>query len=138
MIRRRRAAVALEFAMVLPILVLMLGAILELSWFISQFRVMTRAARDAARVGSVTLEGPYGDGSSIEAAAEAQALTMIEEAGYACNTDCDIDAVWEQDLFDGYYYVRVSIEYPYDAFTLTLPFLGPTMTAEFTMLTQQQ
>ncbi|MCB9793793.1 MAG: pilus assembly protein [Alphaproteobacteria bacterium] len=137
---RRRGSVALEFTLVLPILVLMLAGILELSWTISQLHVLSRAARDAARVGSVTLEGPNPDGTEIEAAAEAQGYTMLDGAGFACSTDpdCEVTAVWSVDGDTGWAWVDVTVTYPYNGFTGVLDFLGPDMRANFSMLTQQQ
>lgn len=136
----RRGSVALEFTLVLPILVLMLAGILELSWTISQLHVLSRAARDAARVGSVTLEGPNPDGSLIEAAAEEQGITMLEQAGYACSDEpeCEVTAIWSVDGDTGWAWVDVTVAYPYDGFTGVLDFLGPTMRANFSMVTQQQ
>lgn len=132
----RRGAAALEFALTLPVLILVLGAVVELSLYISHFHQIQRASRDGARVGSITLEGATADGTQITAAAEAQAIDVLESAGLPCEANCKVKAEWVEK--DGWMFVEVVVVYPYASFTSILPSLSEDTTATFRMMTQQQ
>lgn len=122
----------------MPILVTLFGGIIELSSYISRSYVVQRAARDGARVGAVTIEGVDPTGDDIEAAAIAQAQVVLEETGKGLPDGTSITADWEL-AEDGWYYINVSITYPYDAFTQVLPYLETVdIQADFVMMTQQQ
>lgn len=66
-----RGAVAVEFALIAPILLLLLAAILEFSYFYSLQISVTQAAREAARTMAVT-----NDSSKAKAAAVAGAPSI--------------------------------------------------------------
>ena len=142
--RSRRGASLIEFALSFPSLLTVLGGVLALSSYISQLHVVSRAARDGARVGSVTLEGPDGDGSLIEAASVLQAQAVLDTTGYHCageasttaddNANCNVSARWWYD--DPYHYVTVDVIYPLDVGAM--PGFPENVSASFTMLTQQQ
>ena len=138
---RRRGASAIEFALILPVFIAIFGAIIELSNYVSMFHRVTRAARDAARIGSTVIEGVDPDGTEIIAEANTHAAFVLDEAGYPCDTavGCSVDSIWEQDADDGFYYLTVTIDYPYSGLTGIMPALTDRgLVASFTMMTQQQ
>lgn len=128
----------IEMGLMLPILIFTFAMVLELSFYMSQLHLIARAARDGARVGSMTIEGPDADGTEITANAIEQAELVLETAGYTCDTGCDVDAVWELDTDVGYYFITVTVVYPYRSFTTVIPELGTSITGSFVMMTQQQ
>lgn len=137
--RFRRGASAIEFALVLPVLITLFGAVVELSLYVSTFHRVTRAARDAARVGSIVIEGPNADGTEIVDTAEQHASFVLEEAGYDCSGGCTVEATWLLDEDENYYYITVNIVYPYEPLTGLIPILEANgVRAQFTMMTQQQ
>ncbi|MEL6347594.1 MAG: TadE/TadG family type IV pilus assembly protein [Myxococcota bacterium] len=138
--RNRHGAAAIEFALMLPPLMLTFGGVLELSNYMTELQMVARAARDGARVGSITIEGTDPDGTEIIAAAEAQATLVLETAGYECDVDgiCLLTTTWELDPDTGYYFVDLEVSVPYQSFTQLLPQLGTRVRADFTMMTQQQ
>jgi len=133
---RRAGAAALEFALCLPIFLVILGGVADLSQFVSLLQVVSRATRDGARIGSVKIEGATPTGDLIEADSVAHARMLLTEAGYTCAVGCDVTAVWEE--IDGAMFVRVRVEYPYEPYVGITRFLAEDATAEFVMLTQQQ
>lgn len=137
-LRSRRGGAAAEFGLTFPLLMMTFGAVLELSNYVSKYHLVGRAARDAARVGSVTLEGTDAAGTEIIANAEEHAADVLEAVGYEA-ADYEVTAVWEEDPTSGWMMVTVSIDVDYDPITtlFTAPGLE-SLTSEFTMLTQQQ
>jgi len=134
--RTRRAAAAVEFALTLPFMLSVALGIIELSLLQSRMYVISRAARDACRVGSGVLEGTVPTGDLIEAAAVSHARFVLDTAGVDCHTGCDIRADWFEQ--DGWRMLRVDVGVPYTPFTGLLPMIPATTTGEFVMLTQQQ
>ena len=128
---------AVEAAFVLPVILLVLMAIIDLSMFMRTWRIVQRAARDGCRVGSVTIEGAAATGDDIEAAAIDQAEAMLDAAGMPCTGDCEVEAEWEL-ADDGYHYLTVTVSWPWSSWTGFFPRLEPSVTGRFTMLTQQQ
>ncbi len=134
----RRGVAALEFALCFPVFLAIVGGVVELSMFVSFHHVLARAARDGARVGSITIEGSDPTGALIEAEAEEQAEFVLDTMGYPCEGGCDVDAEWAARE-DGYHYITVSVSYPYRGITGLVPYLDDTVSVgTFTMLTQQQ
>lgn len=134
----RRGVAALEFALTFPVFLAIIGGIVELGMFVSFHHIIARAARDGARVGSVTIEGADPTGSLIEAEAVEQAEFVLETMGHPCEDPCTVEADWHAGE-DGYQYVTVTVLFPYQGVTGLLPYLNDVLSeADFTMLTQQQ
>jgi len=74
-------AVAIEFAILLPVLIVMLFAIIQYGLILSTRQLMVYAARESAR--------SYAIGESTEAEAEALAISLLNNA--SLNYDVDID-----------------------------------------------
>ena len=135
----RRGAAALEFALVLPVLILLFGGIIELSLFISTFHRVNRVARDAARVGSTVIEGDEPDGTLIVEAAEEHANLALDAAQLPCTGGCVVEASWELDEDSGYSFIQVEITYPYASITNILPeLMEDGIRSQFSMVSQQQ
>ncbi len=132
----RRAAAAVEFALTLPFLLLVVMGIIELSLLMHRAHQITRVARDACRIGSGVLEGVEPTGDDIEAAAIDHASFALETLGVDCGSGCDVDATWYEE--EGWMLLRVEVDVPYEPFTGLLPFLPETTHCGFVMLTQQQ
>jgi Flp pilus assembly protein TadG len=130
----RRGAVAIEFALCIPILCFVIAGVVDIGMYLSLTQLLSRAARDGARVGASTLEGIAPDGTLIEAAAINQAQLLLNEAGLSC-VGCvvadwvTIDAT--EDIF-------VEVDYPYVPFFGGFAQISGDATADFTMMTQEQ
>jgi Flp pilus assembly protein TadG len=103
--RRRRSQdgqTVVEFAIVLPLLLTVVFAIIEFGTTISDKVQVTGAARDAARVASVSRRAADREQRTIDAA--------VESAGALDDSDLEVDvqSTWVQgDL------VTVTVRYPY-------------------------
>lgn len=135
--RRRRGSAAIEFALLLPIVFSVFGSIIDLSLYVSRAHVIQRAARDAARVGSTTLESTaVHTGVGITTAATAQAEAALAAAGLPCGAGCTVTSSW--NTVSGTRVIQVHVRYPFVAAIGLLPLLPAAVDAEFTMMTQQQ
>lgn len=72
----RRGANAVEFALTAPVLVALLGGMLDFGIYLTHEHVVQAAVRDAARVGATTAV----DDDPI-AEARSRAVTVVEDAG---------------------------------------------------------
>jgi Flp pilus assembly protein TadG len=133
--QRRRGSAAVEFALVLPVLLLLFGAIVDFSLYVSTCHVVSRAARDGARVGAATPD-PSGAGTELRAAAIAQAQSTMTEMGHPCSGGCTVNAEWTNT--DGYWWLSVEIEYDWTPPVGVVPGLQDGITQRFVMMTQQQ
>jgi hypothetical protein len=132
----RRGSAAVEFALCLPIFVLIVAGIVDLSSFVSVVQLASRAARDGARIGSTVIEGATPTGDLIEDESIEHVQLLLAEAGSPCGAGCEVLADWVD--IDGQMFVRVHVEYPYEPIVGISAFLSDRVTAEFTMMTQQQ
>jgi Flp pilus assembly protein TadG len=78
---RRRGAAAVEFALVLPVLLAILTGILEYGWLFLQQSNLSAAVREGARVGSMTMQAD-GPGAAAETRIRA-AMTALNLPGAA-------------------------------------------------------
>lgn len=108
----RRGGAAVEFALTLPVIVAILAAIVDLAEYISLAHRVERACRDGARVGSYTLDGSAPIGDDLEAAAIAQAHVALQATGL--DDGASVSAEYYLDA-DGFHYLRVVVEHPFDA-----------------------
>lgn len=134
----RRGATAVEFALCLPIFITIVAGITDLSAFVTVVQLASRAARDGARIGSAVIEGSTPTGDLIKAAAVGHVKLLLDEAGSTCGGGCAVTAQWVD--IDDWMFVRVRVVYPYEPLfgLATAAFLPDDVTAEFTMMTQQQ
>lgn len=136
---RRRGASAIEFALVLPVLMTVFGAIVEISLYVSAMHRVSRIARDAARVGSVIIEGPEPTGDLIIEAAEDHAWLALEAGAMDCRGSCQVEAQWELDDESGLMVVEVFVLAEHRGLTGFMPLLASEdVGSRFVMLSQQQ
>ncbi len=138
--KNRGGAAAMEFVLLMPMLIVMVFGIIEFSFFISHFHHLQRAARDGARVGSLTLEGATPTGDLIEQAATEQAVDVLQANGLNCGVshDCGVTAQWVDLLNNDTRWIVVRVEVPYQSLTGVFPDLASSSVAEFSAVTQQQ
>lgn len=131
--RTRRGTAAVEFALILPILFMLLVGVVDLSRMMIGAYDVQQAARDGAHVAANTTLAPGEDGSALEAAAVAQAQLVLDAAGWECPDG--VRASWFEDLRTGYWVIRVDVACPLE------PLVARAWTgvsSDFTMLTQQR
>ncbi len=80
--RSERGAAAVEFALILPVLVLLLGAIIDFGFIFSQQIALNNATRDAARLGVVK---PLSPGVPLSVARIQQAARNSMGGGVGMN-----------------------------------------------------
>jgi Flp pilus assembly pilin Flp len=118
MTRRRRedGAAAVEFALVVPMLLIILLAIISLGWVFNQQLTLTQAAREGARIIAVQPE----DAGSV-AAAEARITGMVGPgATITYPTTCS-EAVEDDEI-------TVRVEAPMEDITGWLAVVSPAAT----------
>lgn len=93
----RRGSTAIEFALVLPLLLFFLSVIIDWGWFMSQRVTVARATMDGARVGATKFEpSTVTAGSLIEPRAEERAKDVLAGMGMPCDdpTVCVVTATY--------------------------------------------
>jgi Flp pilus assembly protein TadG len=130
--RTRRGSAATEFAILLPLLVMMFSGMVDLSWQLSRYQHLVRVTRDAARVAAATYENPqYTEPGSLSIpAAEdyvTEALTLVN---MPCSAgSCTIEV---QRLETTPPQMQVSISYTVDPIVGLFP-LDNEVHAQFSM-----
>jgi len=134
----RRGSAVVEFAVTLPLMVLIVLGAVETSLLLHETYVVKRAARDGCRMGALVQEGPNPDGTFLEQAARNQVLDSLDAAGIDCTTvSCNVDTRWFIDT-DDWYRLMVTVTVPSTGASAYLPWTDLTVTGTFTMLTRTQ
>lgn len=110
--RLRKAAQVVEFALLFPVFLVMLAALADYGWFLSQHVGVTQAARDAARAGALA----WGDQDPTllaQAAAEATLDSWNIQGG-----QLDTTYVLDPDLGQ---LIEVSITVPFEPLLNLVP-----------------
>lgn len=84
--RRTRGTQAVEFALLLPVMLGIVSGIVDYGWFLQQRQLMLEAARNGARAGSVT--PPADDPAGTAGATTALALN---ELGFLGETEVEVE-----------------------------------------------
>ena len=141
MSRRLRGAAAVEFALWLPVLIVLFAGVVDLSRYMSSQQAITRAARDGARYGITVVKSPSGTTQAtpaeIEAEAETQTLYVLTESGITCSTGCVIDGRVYVTA-SGLRMLEVSVSRPFTPLMGMIPQIAGNQTSAFTMMTQLQ
>ena len=128
--RWRKGASALEFALTLPVITVILAGILEYGWYLFQLSNVVHALRDGTRIGvTVPLEDAEGPGARAEAHTRAvlDGLGVPCTDGGGCNVSATIAAADDASV------LTVSVEVDYDPIIGLLP--APSqLVGTFTMM----
>ena len=116
--RRRSGIAAIEFALSLPVLALILLGTLEFGWYYTKLVMVNTAAYDAARVGAQA-----DSGSQAVAMAEDAADDLLVEMGFCDGGGCDVQA--NREIVDGLMMVEINLQVDYDQLTGIIPSTGP-------------
>ena len=119
-------SVAVEFALVVPVLLLLVAGIVSYGYMLSFRQALSQATAEGARAAAVAAAGA--DRESLATAAVDRALSSYEDvtcAGEAVACEVSVDPCGA----DGPAYATVDVRYDYDGHPLTpeLPGLGLVM-----------
>lgn len=123
----RAGNVAIELALLLPVLVALATAVIDYGWYLSQASRVMGVTRDAARLG-VTYAPD--DLPAPDVVAVQHARTALEEAGIVCDASCDVEA--SVGIAGGVPSLTVSVAAPFEPLTGLVP-VPVDMRAELTM-----
>jgi hypothetical protein len=128
---RRRGSTAIEFALTLPLLFVIVSGILEYGWYLFQLSSVVHAVRDGTRIGvTVPLEeGP-------EEIATTHARNVLAGLGVPCGASgCTVEASLSPagDIT----IMRLEIEVPYEPVVGLLPHPS-VLRGHFTMMMQDR
>ena len=135
--RSRRASAATEFAIWLPLVMVMISGVIDFSWYMSRYHNVVRIARDAARTGAATYEHPIDDapGSRVVPAAQAHALEAFVIMNMGCEEpDCNVDVTYREDPMK---HIEVAITYRFEPLMGLYKFDG-VLFSRFVMLHEFQ
>lgn len=125
--RARRGALAIEFALVLPLLLALATAVIDYGWYLSRASRVVVATRDGARLGVTysTDESP-----APHVVAQQHARDALVEAGIPCADGCEVTATL--GAVDGVPSLTLNVSAPFTPLTGLVP--TPTeMRVELTM-----
>ncbi len=114
--RNQRGSNAVEFALTLPVLVVMLSGLIDYGWYFSQHQAVLSAVREATRAG--TLAGEDEDAAAIAIARAQEALTQAGLNGGAATVDVDFLGAAPNLL------IEVDVSVPFSPLMGTLALLG--------------
>jgi Flp pilus assembly protein TadG len=132
----RRGANAIEFALCVPFLFLMLGAVIDGGTFLLDQRAVAQAAHAGARVGASTSEPYPATGALILAAARTAATSSMTNQGFAPG-DFTVQADWYKDT-QGTSWLEVSVTCEHDTLFGGLTPFDKDLSAWFISMTQEQ
>ena len=135
--RERRGANAVEFGLWLPVLAILFSGIVDVSWMMSRYHNVSRAARDGARVGVAIIEDEtVTPGTVITATAKSHAEAILNGVGMTCDGRCTVTATLT--TLSSNDVLEVDVTYDYQPLIGLLPLGTTAMRSRFTMMVQQQ
>ena len=120
---KERGAAAVEFALVLPILLTFVLGPIEWGWFFFIHQRVVNAAREGARAGTLLYPPPKSTHLQGQTAAMTAAANYLTATGLQ-NQGITVDSNYA--MADGSLGIQVSINYPYQPLTGFLGGLMPT------------
>lgn len=132
--RQRRGGAAIEFALWLPVLAILLSGIIDIAWMVSRYHNVVRAARDGARVGAAIIEpDTETPGALVLEASRAHAEVILDGVGMPCDVGRAVTSELVEIPGSA---VEVRVNYPYRPALGLFP-LPVTLTSRFAMRLQQ-
>jgi Flp pilus assembly protein TadG len=113
-LKRRRGAAAIEFAMLMPLMVVFAAAVIDFSWYVNRFYNIQQATRDAARIAATIYESKADAGTLSVPAAEAHAEAVLDGLGMRCLGSCQVNATYRNR---GFRTITVEVTYPHTPLT---------------------
>ena len=121
-LQREDGVVAIEFALVLPILLLIMFSIIEFGLILYNKQVITNASREGARYGIVQAKPPVSDiNKVVKAYLKGAGLDDTSDPVVSCTDDEDATKNCDDRSFGDL--LTVSVDYPY-TFLLLHRFIG--------------
>ncbi len=105
--RRRQAGAAVEFALTLPVLLLLLAGVVDYGWYFFVQSAVLNAAKDAVRMGVVADMGE--DPGDL---AEEIMTEVLDDAGLPCGGTCTVTG--NITVISGYRLLEVEVDRPFD------------------------
>lgn len=121
--RPRRGSVAVEFAVSLPVIFVLLVGVIEWGWYLHREVGVIQAVRDGALAGSVHVDPEAAEGVAVDRADAALAAAGFDPG--AANTVATISSTAEGDV------ILVTTSLPYTSMLKLLP-TPATLAAEST------
>ncbi len=115
--RRPRGSVAVEFALTLPVLLLLLVGVVDYGWYFLIQGAVQNAAKDSVRMGVVADRD-----EDPTALAEGVMLDVLADAGLPCSGMCTVDAA--MTVVAGYRLLEVTVDRPFDPIVGLVPTPG--------------
>lgn len=135
--RPRRGGPALEFALTLPILLLVLSATVDFGLRLQRTTAVRRVAADAARVGASISESQQSQGIAPILVANQHAQQSLAAAGIPCASgSCQIQSTLGE--FGGVVVLTVRLQVAHNAFMPLRPPSSGWAKAQFTTITRSQ
>jgi hypothetical protein len=128
----RTGSAAVEFALTVPILLVIVFGVLDYSWYIKQATDVVRASREGLRLGVTVAQA---DGP--DAAAETQVGVVLAGYGLDCDGDLDCEIEASNTTVDGLDAVTLTVSVPYQPLVGMVP-TPETMGAVITMALEDQ
>jgi Flp pilus assembly protein TadG len=133
----RRGSAAIEFGLTLPVGLMILAGAIDGGVYMVESTVASRAARDGARVGSMTMESTAPPtGALIEAAAKSAAQASLTAAGITTGK-VTVTTDWFQDAA-AVSWIKVDVQVAHEGFFGNLTPFGDAIQHSFLMVTQEQ
>ena len=117
---RQRGVAAVEFALVLPLLLTVVLGAIDWGWYFFVNQLVTNAAREGARAGTLLPPRPTSTVSQAESAAEAASLAYLERVSLE-----ETGVAASYTTVDGTDAISVTITYPVGSLTGFLSALVP-------------
>lgn len=124
---RRRGVEAVEFALTLPIVMILLSGIIDSSWFLMEAEAVAQAAREGARAGATA--ATTGDGHTLGTTIARRSLTDAgrDGAGATVNPSTVAGSISGDD------YIRIEVRTTFTPLVGFFTFLPAEATATTTM-----
>jgi Flp pilus assembly protein TadG len=130
--RDRRGSAAVEFALMLPVVMLISSAVLDYSWYLHRSADVLTAVRDGVRFGATVTQTADPTSEAID-----RTTTSLGDMGITCGsgTDCDVSA--ELDAVSGMVVLRVTSRVDYTPIIGLVP-TPESMSATLVMALEDQ